>query len=271
MTPIVQAIKQDNSTFAKNGGNKMADLRKEATLQGVNSVKVWGCTQACYDNLIVDQGGADVDGTQILLSTLPVLLRVQEQPDAEEARGGSRWDRERRLQLGVFVGRCPPLPGRREEGDRQRRDAQPSVPVRCAEDGDTPSMPAASSVRPTSPTTCRRRCIVMTQIKDGKFVRTYPKKVGHVRLQQEEHRRDEARPQLTCTRVAPAGAARVSAEARDDDAEVGAGEQSRRRLAHRNHRVHRRMRGEARASPTRAGRARPGTRCRPSAARRPRP
>ena len=47
-------------------------------------------------------------------------------------------------------------------------------------------------------------CIVMTQIKDGKFVRTYPTKVGHVRLQQEEHRRDEARPQLICSRVASA-------------------------------------------------------------------
>ncbi len=46
MTPIVQAIKQDNSTFAYSGSNKMLDLRKEATLQGVTSVKVWGCTRA---------------------------------------------------------------------------------------------------------------------------------------------------------------------------------------------------------------------------------
>ena len=71
MTPIVQAIKQNNSKFAYNGGNKMADLRKEATLQGVNSVKVWACNQACYNKLIVKQGGADVDDTQIVMTSFP--------------------------------------------------------------------------------------------------------------------------------------------------------------------------------------------------------
>ncbi len=41
MTPVIQEIKTDNSTFAYSGSDKMADLRKEATLQGVTSVKVW--------------------------------------------------------------------------------------------------------------------------------------------------------------------------------------------------------------------------------------
>ena len=80
MTPIVQAIKQNNSTFAYNGGNKMADLRKEATLQGVTSVKVWACNQACYDNLIIEQGGADVNDTQIVLTTLPFYSEYKQNP-----------------------------------------------------------------------------------------------------------------------------------------------------------------------------------------------
>ena len=52
MTPVVQAIKQNNSTFAYSGSDKMLDLRKEATIQGVTSVKVWGCTQACYSQAV---------------------------------------------------------------------------------------------------------------------------------------------------------------------------------------------------------------------------
>ena len=39
-------------------------------------------------------------------------------------------------------------------------------------------MPAASSVPTDFADHMPSPCIVMTQIKDGKFVRTYPKKVG---------------------------------------------------------------------------------------------
>ena len=62
MTPIVQDDQAEQLDLRRqNGGNKMADLRKEATLQGVTSVKVWACNQACYDNLLIEQGGADVE------------------------------------------------------------------------------------------------------------------------------------------------------------------------------------------------------------------
>ena len=80
MTPVVQAIKQDNSTFAYSGSNKMLDLRKEATLQGVTSVKVWGCTQACYSQDFVNQGGADVEGTQSVITTLPFYTEYKLNP-----------------------------------------------------------------------------------------------------------------------------------------------------------------------------------------------
>ena len=91
MTPIVQAIKQDNSTFAYSGSNKMLDLRKEATLQGVTSVKVWGCTQACYSQDFVDQGGADVEGTQSVITTLPFYTEYKLNPTLKKlvnAAGG---------------------------------------------------------------------------------------------------------------------------------------------------------------------------------------
>ena len=41
----------------------MVLLRREAQLQGVNSVKVWECNSGCYDPNFYKQGGATVNGT----------------------------------------------------------------------------------------------------------------------------------------------------------------------------------------------------------------
>ena len=66
MTPIVQAIEPGQLDLRLQGGsNKMLDLRKEATLQGVTSVKVWGL----HPGVLLspgdfDEGGADVEGTR---------------------------------------------------------------------------------------------------------------------------------------------------------------------------------------------------------------
>ena len=67
----------------------MVHLRKEAKLQGVDSVKIWACNQGCYDKLFVEQGGADVDGTYVVSLLAAVLPRVQAEPDVEGA-GRSR-------------------------------------------------------------------------------------------------------------------------------------------------------------------------------------
>jgi len=72
-TPIVQAIKSDNATFVKNGSDVITSifLRKEAQVQGVNSVKVWDCSLACYDSRLIQQGGSAVEGQYAWLSFLP--------------------------------------------------------------------------------------------------------------------------------------------------------------------------------------------------------
>ena len=37
----------------------MALLRKEAVIQGADSVEVWACNQGCYDGVYLDQAGAE--------------------------------------------------------------------------------------------------------------------------------------------------------------------------------------------------------------------
>ena len=64
-TPIVQAMKADNSNYFGTG-NAFASMdlvRKEAALQGLTSVKVWDCTLQCYTPQLIQEGGSDVNGT----------------------------------------------------------------------------------------------------------------------------------------------------------------------------------------------------------------
>ena len=99
-TPYVQAVKQHESTFVRDGADYVSDvfLRKEAQVQGVNTVKVWDCTVQCYDQRLLSTGGAAVQGQYTWLSFLPfedkghnkeldTFLEFDEHPDGFGAQG----------------------------------------------------------------------------------------------------------------------------------------------------------------------------------------
>jgi hypothetical protein len=71
---FVQAIKEKGSTFAFSGSNDVAmvNFRKEAEEQGVDTVRIWGCTLACYTSAFLEEGGADVEGTYIWTPFVPL-------------------------------------------------------------------------------------------------------------------------------------------------------------------------------------------------------
>jgi Periplasmic binding protein len=94
-TPFVQAIKNDKSTFARNGADysSYVFLRKEAQTQGVTTVKVWDCSLQCYDQRLISTGGSAVEGQYTWLSFLPFedaghnaeldsFLKYNKKPDA---------------------------------------------------------------------------------------------------------------------------------------------------------------------------------------------
>ena len=72
-TPVAQSIKQNNSTYAESISDYKSSvfMRKEAKIQGVNTVKVWGCALQCYDAKFLSEGGADVDGQYSSLFFVP--------------------------------------------------------------------------------------------------------------------------------------------------------------------------------------------------------
>jgi ABC-type branched-subunit amino acid transport system substrate-binding protein len=176
LTPVVQAIKDDNSTFAYSGSDKMLGLRKEATLQGVNSVKVWGCTQACYSQSFVDNGGADVEGTYSQITTLPFYTEYQRNPTLKKlvaAVGGIDQVDSNAVASWLAALLFQDAAGKAAaSGTLSRESLLAALKEEHAFDAD--GIMGATDVGNHNPP----GCIVMTQVKDGKLVRAYPSKPG---------------------------------------------------------------------------------------------
>jgi ABC-type branched-subunit amino acid transport system substrate-binding protein len=85
-TPFIQQIKSSGSTFVYDDTTtaSMVLLRREAQLQGVNSVKVWECNSGCYDPSFYAQGGATVNGTYAMLLELPYLSDYKINPTLDK-------------------------------------------------------------------------------------------------------------------------------------------------------------------------------------------
>jgi hypothetical protein len=73
-TPLVAAIKQHNSNYARNGLDYSGTVleRKEAQAQGVTSVKIWDCSVQCYDKRLITTGGSATENQYVWLNILPM-------------------------------------------------------------------------------------------------------------------------------------------------------------------------------------------------------
>jgi len=82
LTPVIAAVKASGSSFvdADSTPQNTILLEREAKLQGVNGVKVWGCDSGCYDNSFIAQGGSVVNGTYSQLADLPFYTDYQSNP-----------------------------------------------------------------------------------------------------------------------------------------------------------------------------------------------
>lgn len=73
-TQIAQAIKSNHSNYARNDLDYKGSvlMRKEAQVQGVDTVKVWDCSVQCYDPRFIQEGGSAVEGQYVWLNSLPL-------------------------------------------------------------------------------------------------------------------------------------------------------------------------------------------------------
>ena len=179
-TPIAQAIKQNGSTYVLNNVDYKADvlLRKESQVQGVNSVKVWDCGLQCYDHRLIDEGGDAVEGQHVSLFFVPFeeakqnksvnnFLKSLESRDDADGFGAQAWT------AGLFfrdvVNNVVQANG--ENGLTRARFLEEAAKIH---DFTADGMLGPTDVggRKVSP------CVVILQVKNGKFVRVSPKKKG---------------------------------------------------------------------------------------------
>jgi ABC-type branched-subunit amino acid transport system substrate-binding protein len=82
LTPVISVLKAAGSSFVDADATPQNTilLEREAKLQGVGSIKVWGCDSGCYDSSFIQQGGSLVNGTYAQLDDLPFYTEYQDNP-----------------------------------------------------------------------------------------------------------------------------------------------------------------------------------------------
>jgi len=179
LTPIVQVMKQNGSTFGYNGtaADKMVQFRHEATLQGLNTVKVWACNQGCYDNNFLKQGGTDVEGTQSILTTLPFYSEYKSNATLNslvKAVGGATNVNSSAVAswLATLLFQDAVAKATANGGTLTRQSLFDAL--KNEHQFDANGIIGATDVGNRE----QPGCIVMVQVKNGKWVRTYPSKPG---------------------------------------------------------------------------------------------
>jgi hypothetical protein len=184
--PVIASIKEHGTTYVANylDYRAMVLLRKESTIQGVDSVLVWDCTLACYDQRFIDEGGADVEDTYVTVTFVPFEEAKQNASvrtyleyageDNADAFGAQAW------AAGLFfrdvVDAVVAADG--ENGLTRAAFLEQAAGVHdftAAVDGEGMLPPTDVGGRKV------QGCGAVMQVRDGEFVRVAPKKKGSLK------------------------------------------------------------------------------------------
>ena len=183
-TPVAQSIKQHTSTYGQSFSDykSSVQMRKEAKVQGASSVKVWDCALQCYDAKFLSEGGADVEGQYASLFFVPfeeakqnksvdAFLKAIGGKSKADGFGAQAWT------AGLFfrdvVNNVVKADG--NNGLTRARFLEEARKVHdftAAVDGQGMLGPTDVGGKKVT------GCFVLTQIKNGKYVRIFPKAKG---------------------------------------------------------------------------------------------
>jgi hypothetical protein len=155
----------------------MVELRKEAIVQGLTSVKVWDCSIQCYDKSFIQQGGAAVEGQYVYTTFVPfaeantnAMLRNYLQytgVNNADAFGANAW------AAGIFF--------RDVVNDIVQKDGKNGV-TRAAVLATAPTIHNFTADGMLGQTDVGRHlptpCFALLQVRNAQFVRVYPTKPG---------------------------------------------------------------------------------------------
>jgi len=178
--PIVQQLKDSSSNYAQSGGVAATTvlLRKEAKIEGLNDPNfIWDCTLQCYDRKLIEQGGADVEGQYVSTLFLPFeeakfntsLSNYLKYTGKDKADGFGIQAYASGLLVSQAIEQIVKADGVNGVTRKALFDQLETI-----NDFDAGGMIGTTNIadRQTS------ECYVLTQVKNGKFVRVTPTKKG---------------------------------------------------------------------------------------------
>ena len=179
-TPMVQAMKDSGATYARHGGNDVGviALRKEAKIQGVNTVKVWDCSLQCYDkDMVSSDNAADTEGQYVWVPFVPfeeaklspMTASFLKYIGKDKADGFSVQAFASGLALAELVDNAVEA-----GGDEALTRAAVLEEASKLTSFNASGMLGDVNLGERIPSPC----YALLQIKSGKFVRVFPKKAG---------------------------------------------------------------------------------------------
>jgi ABC-type branched-subunit amino acid transport system substrate-binding protein len=179
-TPLVQKLKDESSNYAQSGAtfNSTVLLRREAKLQGVNDPDfIWDCTLQCYDKQLLKQGGSDVERQFVSTLFLPfaeaksnkMLANFLKYTGKDKADGFGIQAFASGLLVGSAIKEIVATAGVNGVTRKALFDQ-----LNATTSFDAGGMIGTTNIAKRAPSPC----FVLTQVKNGKFVRVIPSKKG---------------------------------------------------------------------------------------------
>ena len=175
--PVTSAIQSNQSNIVSTGINDtlQAYLLKEAQVQGVSSVKVWDCTNACYSKRFLDTAGAAANGEYLNLPFVPVeeakyspAVKAYVNAVGKENVDGNG---EQAWAAALFF-RDAVNAAVKQGGVNSLTRASLLTAAKGITKFDADGMIGTSDIPAKTPSPC----FSLFQVKNGAFVRVYPKK-----------------------------------------------------------------------------------------------
>jgi hypothetical protein len=184
-TSVVGGIRDSGATYARSGlaFNSTVALRKEAATQGVD-VKVWDCSLQCYDpKFVAPENVTAIEDEYVYFPFLPFLGKTSEASSNTMLKNFIKYINKNDLKLDGFAIQAfatglfftEAVEAATEGGAELTRKGLLAAAANIHE-FDAEGMVAPTDVGAKKPS----GCYVLTQVKDGEFVRVFPKKKGTI-------------------------------------------------------------------------------------------
>ena len=175
--PYAAAVKSSGSTIVASGVNdtSQAFMLKEAATQGVNTVKVWDCTSACYSQKFIQTAGANANGEYVDMPFLPIE-EAKYSPAVKayvKAVGAANVDGNgEQAWAGALLFRNIVNDVVKKNGVNGLTRANFLTSARTVHSFNADGMLGTADIAGKVPSPC----FALFQVKNLKFVRVYPKK-----------------------------------------------------------------------------------------------